>query len=162
METSRKHSMWHLQFYCFWLIKERKKKLPPKIVNFHFTSDLKIVFPLYSLRRNTFLSSTNDEYNTTFYKEASRKDRAYFLSCRIHGRIMLSCKGPKWTLPITSYYSLELLWCFILRIRVMIFNPRTISIRDSSGTASEMAILLKMLYSAALSNIQSINFNRGN
>jgi hypothetical protein len=25
----------------------------------------------------------SDEYNTTFYKEASRKDRAYFLSCRI-------------------------------------------------------------------------------
>ena len=66
-----------------------------------------------------------------------------------NGRIMLSCKGPKWTLPITSYYSLELLWCFILRIRVMIFNPRTMSIRDSSGTASEMAILLKMLYPAA-------------
>jgi hypothetical protein len=45
-------------------------------VNFQFTSDLKFFFPLYFLRRNTFLSSTNDEYNTTFNKEASRKDRA--------------------------------------------------------------------------------------
>jgi hypothetical protein len=71
------------------LIKERKKKLPAKIVNFQFTSDMKIVFPLYSLRRNTFLSSTNDEYNTTFYKEASRKDRAYFLSCGIQRATMV-------------------------------------------------------------------------
>jgi len=43
-----------------------------------------------------------------------------------NGRRMLSCKGPHMTLLITNYYSLELLCCGILRVRVVIFNPYVI------------------------------------